>query len=49
MAIFAGVENAAALHLYGDDVEGKMVVGTAGLGVEIDAMDVYGEFVLRFR
>lgn len=49
MAIFAGVENAAALHLYGDDVEGKMVVGTAGLGIDVDAADIYGEFVLRFR
>lgn len=45
VAIFTGVENAAALHLYGDNVEGKMVVGTTGLRVEIDAVDVFSRFL----
>lgn len=49
MTIFAGVEKAAALHLYGDDVHGKMVVSAAGLGVEVDAADVFWDFYLRFR
>ncbi|MGB7283694.1 MAG: hypothetical protein WBE13_15620 [Candidatus Acidiferrum sp.] len=35
VAVFAGVEEAAAFHFDGDDVEGGMVVKTAGLGIEI--------------
>jgi hypothetical protein len=35
VAGFAGVEEAAAFHFDGDDVEGGMVVEAAGLGIEI--------------
>ena len=35
VAILAGVEEAAAFHFDGDDVEGGVVVEAAGLGIEI--------------
>ena len=39
VALFAGVEEAAAFHFDGDDVEWGMVVEAAGLGVEMEAVD----------
>jgi hypothetical protein len=41
MAILAGVVEAAALHLDGDDVGGAVVVEAAGLGIEVEAADVW--------
>jgi len=38
VAVDTGVVEAAALHADGDDIEGRVVVGAAGLGVEIDSM-----------
>lgn len=35
VAVFAGVEEAAAFHFDGDDIERGMVVKAAGLGIEI--------------
>ena len=40
VAVFAGVEEAAAFHFDGDDVERGVVVEAAGLRVEIQAVDV---------
>lgn len=40
VAVFAGVEEAAAGHLDGDDVEGGVVVEAAGLLVQLDAVDL---------
>ncbi|MGC1416864.1 MAG: hypothetical protein WA817_16380 [Candidatus Acidiferrum sp.] len=40
VAVFAGVEEAAAFHLDGDDVERGMVVEAAGMGVEMEAVDL---------
>lgn len=42
VAIFAGVEEAAAFHLDGDDVGGAVVVEAACLRVEVEAVDVGG-------
>lgn len=39
MAIFAGVEEAAAFHFDGDDVERGLVVEAAGLRIEMEAED----------
>lgn len=39
VAILAGVEEAAAAHLDGDDVESGVVVGTARLRIELQAVD----------
>lgn len=43
VAVFAGVEEAAALHFDGDDVERGMVVEAAGLGIEMEAVDIWSE------
>ena len=40
VTVFAGVEEAAAGHLHGDDVEGGVVVEAAGLRVELEAVDL---------
>ncbi|MGC0772088.1 MAG: hypothetical protein WB543_04070 [Candidatus Acidiferrum sp.] len=40
VAVFAGVEEAAALHFDGDDVERGMEVKAASLGIEMEAVDV---------
>ena len=40
MAVFAGVIAAAAFHFDGHDIEWRMVVEAARLGVEIKAADV---------
>jgi len=39
VAILAGVVEAAALHLDGDDVHEAVVVEAAGLGIEVQAAD----------
>ncbi len=44
MAILAGVVQAAAFHLDGDDVGGLVVVETARLGIEVQSVDLW-----RFR
>jgi len=49
VTIFAGIKDPTALHLNGDDIYREMVMSAAGLGIDIDSADVYGEFVLRFR
>jgi len=41
MAILAGVIEAAAPHLDGDDVGGAVVVEAAGLGIEVQSADVW--------
>jgi hypothetical protein len=41
VAVFAGVEEAAALHFDGDDIERGMVVKAAGLWIEMEAVDVW--------
>lgn len=38
VAIFAGIEQAAASHLEGDDVRWAVIVLTPGFGIEIYAM-----------
>lgn len=40
VAILAGIEEAAAAHLDGDDVESGMVMEAAGLRVEVEAVDL---------
>jgi hypothetical protein len=40
VAVFAGVEEAAAFHFDSDDVERRVVMETAGLGIEIQAADI---------
>ncbi len=40
MTVFAGVKEAAAGHLDGDDVEGGVVVEAAGLLVQLEAVDL---------
>ena len=39
VAILAGVVDAAALHLDGDNVGGAVVVGATSLGIEVQAAD----------
>lgn len=41
VAVFAGVEEAAAFHFDGDDVEGGVVVEAAGLRIEMEAVDFW--------
>ena len=41
VAILAGVVEAAALHLNGDNVGGPVVVEAAGLGIEVQAVDLW--------
>ena len=41
MAILAGVVEAAALHLDGDDVCGVVVVEAAGLRIEVQSVDFW--------
>lgn len=40
VAVFAGVEEATAFHFDSDDVERRVVMETAGLGIEIQAADL---------
>jgi len=40
MAVFAGVVEAAASHFDSDDVERRVVMETAGLGIKIQAADI---------
>ena len=40
VAVFAGVVEAAAFHFDSDDVEWRVVMETAGLGIEIQAADI---------
>jgi hypothetical protein len=40
VAVFAGVVEAAASHFDSDDVERRVVMETAGLGIEIQAADI---------
>lgn len=40
VAVFAGVVEAAASHFDSDDVERRVVMKTAGLGIEIQATDI---------
>ena len=40
VAVFAGVEEATAFHFDSDDVERRVVMETAGLGIEIQAADI---------
>ena len=40
VAILAGVISGAAFHFDGDDVEGRVVVEAASLGVEFEAVDL---------
>ena len=42
VTIFAGVEEAATFHFDGDDVEWGVIVEAAGLGIEIQAVDLGG-------
>jgi|GEM_PF-6528752 len=44
VAVFTGVEEAAAFHFDGDDVERGVEVKAAGLGIEMEAMDFWGEW-----
>ena len=41
VAILAGVVEAAALHLDGDDVGGAVVVEASGLGIEVQSADFW--------
>ena len=41
VAVFACIEEAAAFHFNGDDVERGMVVEAAGLGIEMEAVDIW--------
>lgn len=43
VAILAGVEEAAAAHLDGDDVERGVVVGAASLRIELEAVDLWSD------
>ena len=42
VAVFAGVVGRAAFHFDGDDVEGRVIVEAAGLGIEAEAADFGG-------
>ena len=43
VAILAGVVDAAAFHFDGDDIERGVVMEAAGLRVEVQAEDFWGE------
>ena len=44
MAILAGVVDAAALHLDGDNVGEAVVVGATGMGIEVQSVDFWSFF-----